>query len=80
MQTNSSESTKERTFNALESEDIMVGIYGQDTSFELDLKNEQAFAKPRKHCKSGVGNSRKIRMKQNKTDARQDDKDRGART
>lgn len=55
----------------------MVGTKGQKMSFELDLKNEQAFAKPksRKHCESGEGNSRK----QNKTDARQHNRERGVR-
>ena len=42
----------------LESEDMMVGNVQQVISFELDLKNEQAFTKVRRNYESGEYNSR----------------------
>lgn len=58
----------------LKAEDIMVGTSSQEISFELELKTEQAFAKSKRNCEAGEGNSRLTEMKQTETNERQNDK------
>lgn len=72
--TTTKKNTKERAFNAAETRGHWGGTSSQEISFELNLKNEQAFVKTKRDCESGEGNPRLIEMKQNKTNERQHDK------